>query len=297
MATLGVITATYNAIRAGRGDTLREAFASLAAQSRPPDAHVLVDGGSDDGTADLLRRLVAAQPNAYKNAVHQTVVSEPDQGIYDAWNKGLAWSGTDYVMVLNSDDYLCRADALAALATGAEASSADIVYGQQVFLSAEGREKLWTRMNLATALVRMPIGMGSAAFKSDTVTGLGGWNPAFPIAGDYDLVLRLLAAEGSGHEVAKPIAVLRAGGVSDHPEKGPADHAAVWRARFEAMVPGLEVPIDAALRWYAAGQLPDWLLRRLADVSVPGSWLAQAVRYERKRNWRRRWTGRARLRV
>ena len=108
-------------------------------------------------------------------------------------------------------------------------------------------------------------------------------------------VLRLLADGGTGHEVGQPIAVLRAGGVSDHPEKGPADHAAVWKARFEALAPGLEVPLDAARRWYAAGQLPDWVLARLAEAASDNPWLARAVRYERKRNRWRRWTGRTRL--
>ncbi len=295
MTSLGVITATYNVIRAGRAETLRGAFASLAAQTRRPEAHLVIDGGSDDGTSGLLQELADAQPADYRKSVRQVVVSEPDRGIYDAWNKGLARANTDYVMVLNSDDHLYQSDALDALMRGAEESDADLVYGQQVFLSAEGRERRWTRMDLATALVRMPIGMGSAAFKTAQVAGLGGWNPDFPIAGDYDLVLRLLANGATGHEVAHPIAVLRAGGISDHPEKGPADHAAVWKARFEALAPGLEVPLDEAVTWYHAGQLPDWVLDGLSKAADGNAWLARAVRYERRRNRWRRWTGRTRL--
>ena len=98
-ATITLVTPTLDA-----ATYLAEALASVREQRGAEVEHIVVDGGSTDGTLEILR----AEPNL-------RVVSEPDAGLYDAINKGLAMATGDLVGFLNADDLLARG-ALAAVA-------------------------------------------------------------------------------------------------------------------------------------------------------------------------------------
>src|SRR6266852_7649400 len=95
---VSVVTATLGS-RAYLEDTIQ----SVLAQSHPNLEYIIVDGGSKDGTVDLIR--------SYESRLTDWV-SEPDRGIADAFNKGLARSTGDYVLFLNSDDRFATSDAV-----------------------------------------------------------------------------------------------------------------------------------------------------------------------------------------
>lgn len=88
MTTISVITPSYN-----RADFIRTAVESVLAQNYADFEHIIIDGGSTDGTLPLL-----------KTYPHLRVVSEPDRGVYDALNKGIALARGEIVAQLNSDD-------------------------------------------------------------------------------------------------------------------------------------------------------------------------------------------------
>lgn len=89
-STISVITATYNC-----ASTVAECLASVAEQTWPHRQHVVVDGASTDGTLQLLQ--------AHRSQL-AVLHSGPDQGIYDALNKGLALAQGDVVGFLHADD-------------------------------------------------------------------------------------------------------------------------------------------------------------------------------------------------
>ena len=86
-----IVIATYNA-----ADTLTRCLHSIAPQKAEGVELLVVDGGSTDGTAEM----------AMKSPVVDKVVSEPDRGVYDAWNKGVAMAGGEWVMFMGADDEL-----------------------------------------------------------------------------------------------------------------------------------------------------------------------------------------------
>lgn len=90
---LSIVTINYN-----NAEGLKKTLASVAAQTVTEFEHVVVDGGSTDGSADIIRE--------YAESVQYPVrwVSEPDKGIYNAMNKGLRMASGEYVQVLNSGD-------------------------------------------------------------------------------------------------------------------------------------------------------------------------------------------------
>jgi glycosyltransferase involved in cell wall biosynthesis len=113
---VSVITVCFNAAA-----TIEACLASVASQSWPAIDHVVIDGASTDGTREILEH--------HRGAL-ATLVTEPDGGIYDAMNKGLARATGDFVIFLNADDRFAGPDALAeAMAEIAAAPGFDIYYG------------------------------------------------------------------------------------------------------------------------------------------------------------------------
>lgn len=122
---LSIITVTYNA-----GVVLQRTLDSVAAQDYPHIEHVLIDGASKDDTLALLQAHAAQLPRTL-------LLSEPDQGLYDAMNKGLARATGDYVLFLNAGDELADSHILTEIF--ASAPQADVYYGHALQVDLDGR--------------------------------------------------------------------------------------------------------------------------------------------------------------
>ncbi|WP_435172165.1 glycosyltransferase family 2 protein [Paenibacillus glycanilyticus] len=112
---IAIITVTYNCEQ----DLLRT-FESIRSQKRAIAEYIVVDGGSTDGTLPLIRM--------NGDIVHQ-YVSEPDKGIYDAMNKGIALTRAPYLLFLNAGDTLYDEDTLNAIIDELRSSDTDLLYG------------------------------------------------------------------------------------------------------------------------------------------------------------------------
>lgn len=208
---LSIITVCYNSVTT-IGDTLR----SVAQQDFPNYEHVLVDGGSTDGTVELIIQFAAQHP---KKKIRWN--SEPDRGLYDAMNKGISWCEGDYIGILNADDFYAHNEVLSQVMTQLEEHGAAALYADLDFVDAD---------NVSKKLRKWRSGEYSHnAF-------LWGWMPPHPTffvhkslyaqyghfrldlksAADYELMLRFIHK----HEV-KPVYLpdtiihMRVGGVSN----------------------------------------------------------------------------------
>lgn len=121
---LSIIIATYNAAR-----TLESALASCVAQRFDACEIIVVDGGSRDGTVDVIRKF--QDRLAYWH-------SRPDRGIYDAWNQALAVARGEYVCFLGADDRWADPDAVAALFLAAAGQRYDLISSQGQLIDRAG---------------------------------------------------------------------------------------------------------------------------------------------------------------
>src|SRR6185369_14345586 len=117
-ATMSIITVVRNGAA-----TIASCLESVRNQSVACE-HIIVDACSNDGTLELVRRL---SPGA-------RIVSEPDRGIYDAMNKGIALARGEVVGILNADDFYPDPDALARVAAAFAAPEVDSCYGDLLYL-------------------------------------------------------------------------------------------------------------------------------------------------------------------
>lgn len=209
---ISVVTVCYNAAQ-----TLADAVDSVLGQTSDPSApfeleYIVVDGGSTDGTLDLLAR--------YRNRI-ATLISEPDNGLYDAMNKGIKAATGDVVAILNADDVYASTDVLARVAATFHDSGAEAVYGDLNYVAADDLSKVTRRWNAS------PYTPG--AFRR-------GWMPPHPAlfvrracydrwglftltlrsAADYELMLRFIHRHGmSLAYLPETLVLMRAGGVSN----------------------------------------------------------------------------------
>jgi len=124
-----IATVTYNAAR-----TLERTLLSVETQEMPDIQHIIMDGGSKDGTLDIA--------NAYKERVagryEVTIVSERDGGLYDAMNKALRLAKGDYICFLNAGDKLHAADTLSLVSHEANINKVGVIYGDTDIVDDEG---------------------------------------------------------------------------------------------------------------------------------------------------------------
>lgn len=178
-----IVTAVFN-----RADTIADALASVQAQSYGPVEHLIQDGGSTDGTLDVIRA---------SDTENTQLVSEPDSGIYDAINKGVSRASGDVVGLMHSDDFFAHDRVLERIADIFQDRDIDGVYGDLDYVSADNTGKVirhWRSGPYRRDLLRrgwMPP-HPTLYLRREVFETWGLYDPDFRIAADYDAMLRYL---------------------------------------------------------------------------------------------------------
>lgn len=183
MLKFSIVCATYN-----RCETISRALSSLRQQTYPLVELIVVDGLSEDDTASVAKRFL--KPG-------DILISEKDNGIYDALNKGLLFATGDVIGFLHSDDYYPNPYILETVAEEFKKSQCQIVYGNAEFFSKANHKKIVRKYksveinarNLSSG--RMPA--HPAIFcKKDLYSTVGLFDSKFEIAADYEWLCRLV---------------------------------------------------------------------------------------------------------
>lgn len=271
-----IITATYQCV-----DCLPQCFASLATQTCRDFEHIVIDGGSRDGTTDLIRQ-EAARPESRVTYW----LSEPDRGIYNAWNKGLKQVHGEWVLFLGADDLLYEPETLAAVVEQLRQLPGEIrtAYGKLLSVDEEGREiavagRGWQqdRKDFFHTAKQLPH---TAVFQRRQVfLELGGFAEELRISADFEFLCReLLAHEAKFLDIFVARHVLR--GVSVHPRTA----LAAWQeTRTIILQHHLPVP-----RLFIAGRLlKSYLFYALWRV-LPEKTALRLIDLARRYYWKRR---------
>jgi len=183
---------------------LAKTLDSVASQTCRDLEQIVIDGGSTDGSVDLIRS--RADRLSFW-------VSEADAGVYPAMNKGWRAARGEYVLFLNSGDWLASPSVVAAVLDGA---SEDIVYGD--FLRPDGRGGTRYHSQPATMRLARYLDWGychqSIFYRRSLLDRLGGYDERLSIVADWDLTVRALLAGCSTLHRDVAVAYYEAGGLS-----------------------------------------------------------------------------------
>lgn len=178
-----VITAVLN-----RAATIGQALRSVRDQQWPNIEHIVIDGGSTDGTLAILDQ---------HRAGLSKVVCEPDSGLYDALNKGIRQATGDVIGFMHADDEFASPFALTRIAAAFEDPSVGAAYGDLVYVSKNNTSKV-ARYWRAGKYRRAQLSQGwmpphpTFYVRRDVYARLGVFDTRFRIAADYENMLRIL---------------------------------------------------------------------------------------------------------
>jgi glycosyltransferase involved in cell wall biosynthesis len=181
---ISIITVCYNSAA-----TIEKTIQSVANQTYTNIEYIIVDGNSKDGTLDIIKK--------QKDKITQWI-SEPDKGLYDAMNKGIAMATGDIVGILNSDDTFFSKTVLSEIADFHTKSAIDASVGNIVQHKEDGKvvrvysSKYWKPEKLKIGF--MPP-HPSIFFRRELFDKLGFYELGFIIGADYELITRFFLKE------------------------------------------------------------------------------------------------------
>lgn len=202
-----VITVCYNS-----AETIAATLRSVNEQRWAEVEHIVIDGGSQDETLAI----VAAVGKRVSS-----VISEPDEGIYDAMNKGIALATGDIIAFLNADDVYAHDGVLDRIAALMSEAELDVAYGDVTYFHARSPDVV-TRYYDSGRFRPSRIGAGwmpahPATFVRRAIfERFGRFRPEYRIAGDFEFVARTLSRPDVRHRhLPEVLARMRTGGVSN----------------------------------------------------------------------------------
>lgn len=183
MKNISIIIATYNAAK-----TLKTCLDSIVPQLCAETELIIVDGGSKDNTNDIIKSY------GDKVSVH---ISEPDKGIYDAWNKGVALSHGDWIMFIGADDRL-RPNAVNIYLEKIKKVPNEclLISCKRDMYSLDGKlvRTVGNRWEWPSCIKGMPISHPGALHSKKLFNEVGLFDISYRISGDYELLMRKATA-------------------------------------------------------------------------------------------------------
>ncbi|RZK10989.1 MAG: glycosyltransferase [Flavobacterium sp.] len=218
LTTLSIITVNLN-----NKSGLTKTINSVSQAKIPASEFIVIDGESTDGSVDIITN--------HKHII-DFWISEKDNGIYSAMNKGISISNGLYLMFLNSGDCVCDVDSINSLISFAEQSShPDIVYGNISVVESLGRT--WTRMypaNLTLDYFREDtINHQASLIKRSLFDEFGKYPESFRLASDFWLYLKAISHRKSFKYFDETVVVYDNNGISaNNMQKYLAEKEAIW---------------------------------------------------------------------
>lgn len=203
---VSIVTVCYNS-----AETIGDTIKSVLSQSYSDVEYIIIDGQSTDSTLDVVKK--------YKDSI-DIIISEPDKGIYDAMNKGIALATGDVVGMLNSDDFYIDEFVIETVVREFENKKVDCVYADLVYVNHDNPTKV-QRYYDSSCFTKSRIARGwmpahPTLFVNKSIYNqYGNYKLNYKIGADFEIVARLIGKHGISYSyIQKPLVKMGLGGVS-----------------------------------------------------------------------------------
>lgn len=208
---ISIITATFNSAK-----TLKDTIQSVLRQTNKDFEYLIIDGGSTDETIDIVKSYESEFSGRLK------WVSEKDQGIYDAMNKGIKMASGDVVGILNSDDYFTSDDILQTVDNAFKSHEIDAIYGDIHFIRDGAPDKCvryYSSRMFSPFWLRFGFMPAHPSFycKREVFEKAGLYSLDYKIGADYEMMVRLFKKYRiKSLYINKDFVTMRTGGASNN---------------------------------------------------------------------------------
>jgi glycosyltransferase involved in cell wall biosynthesis len=210
-------------------ETLRRTIKSVANQTYNHIEYIVVDGGSTDGTVDIIKE---------NGETIDYWISEPDEGIYHAMNKGIACAKGEIIGILNSDDWYEPEAVEAAVDAFCASPRSELVHGAMRVWSSSGQgSRLYGSKKEWSPVLVSPFNHPTCFVLKDVYVDIGRFDIAFETAADYDFMLRFLNSGKRELYLDTVLANFREGGVSTDTPFSP--YSQIWNVLRKNRYPPL----------------------------------------------------------
>ena len=202
---ISIVTISYNSEK-----TIRDTILSVLSQTYFDIEYIVIDGGSTDGTIDIIEE--------YRDKI-SIFISEPDEGIYDAMNKGISLAKGEFVGILNSDDFY-NTDVIEGLVSFIKGNPClDCVYSDVVYVRRENPKKItrvYSSKNFAQKMIRFGFMIPHSGFyaKKELFDKFGYYKMGYRVSADFELMARFMKKGATFGYYDKIMVKMRDGGIS-----------------------------------------------------------------------------------
>ena len=202
---ISLITVCFNSVK-----TIDRTIQSVLTQTYKNIQYIVIDGQSTDGTREIIE--------SYKKNI-DVIISEPDDGIYDAMNKGLGLANGRIIGLLNSDDYFVHNDIIKNVVDTFMVNSVDAVHGKLIVeKSGKILRNCVSKQNVRQLFFRGRHPHHPTIFlKKSIYDRFGNFDVRYGTAADYELMLRLFVVKNiASFYLDEYVVIMSAGGASQH---------------------------------------------------------------------------------
>lgn len=196
---VSIITVVYNGAQ-----TIEQTILSVLGQTYKNIEYIIIDGQSTDGTQNIVRK--------YMDSI-DCFISEKDNGIYDAMNKGIRIATGEIIGIINSDDWYSE-NAVEQAIDYFTQKEVDLVYGKVCFVEQNGEKKIAQQLPLEMLWYRTVVYHPSVFIKKKIYEQFGFYNLKYKISSDYELLLRLYSHQVKFGYIDVVVAYFCLGGLS-----------------------------------------------------------------------------------
>jgi len=200
--SVSVVTAAYNAV-----STIQRCCESVTGQDYAPLEHLVVDGGSTDGTVEVLRKYGVRYESA------------PDAGVYDGLSKGVRMARGEFVHILDADDWYAHPSVLSSVVAAMTAHDWDVCHARAAHVTASDRVvRVFGRdLDKRRLLKKMRVAYPTVVVRRAVYERYGAFSVGFQVAADYEFLLRIWDRVRVGFldDILVHVAI---GGISTRPE-------------------------------------------------------------------------------
>lgn len=198
---ISIITITYNS-----GRTIEDTIKSVINQNFENLEYIIIDGGSTDNTLLIIEKYIS---------YIGIVISEPDKGISDAFNKGIKKATGDIIGIINSDDMLAD-NALSIISSNLD-KSVDVLYGNTIIFNDNNKNIHVLKALKDLSHLKYSFGMShpSTFIAKDAYTKYGVYDTSYKCAMDYDLLLKFYLNGAKFKHINENLTFFRSGGTNE----------------------------------------------------------------------------------